>query len=151
VPRIILLDTGPLGYVTYPKDDKEHIECKQWLDSLVLRSVDVRIPEIADYELRRGYLRTSQHAGLKRLDQLKSVIGYEPITTAAMLKAAEFWATVRKQGFTTADDKALDADVILAAQADILRNPESDVIVATTNTKHLNLLVAAREWQDIHP
>ena len=36
-------------------------------------------------------------------------------STAAMRKAAEFWADTRRQGTPTADEKAIDADVILAA------------------------------------
>lgn len=148
--RIILLDTGPLGYVTQPKASKKNMDCSRWLEELLWNNVDVRIPEIADYECRRGYLRVAKDDAIKKLDQMKELLDYVPITTAAMLKAAEFWANVRKRGFTTADDKALDGDVILAAQASLLRNLGSDVVVATTNTKHIELLVTAMEWQDIH-
>lgn len=149
--RIILLDTGPLGYITQPRASEKNLGCSRWLEELLRNNADVRIPEIADYECRRGYLRVAKDDAVKKLDQMKVLLEYVPITTAVMLKAAEFWATVRKQGFTTADDKALDGDVILAAQASILSIPGNDVIVATTNTKHLKLLVTAMEWQDIHP
>jgi hypothetical protein len=43
----------------------------------------------------------------------------------------------------------LDGDVILASQAILVNNYGHEVIVATTNTKHLSLFVDAREWQDI--
>ena len=66
-----------------------------------------------------------------------------------MLKAAEMWAQVRQQGKPTADNKALDGDVILAAQAILIGSEEHPSIVATSNAKHLSLFVAAENWQDI--
>lgn len=64
-----------------------------------------------------------------------------------MLKSAELWAETRKKGKETADNKALDGDVILASQAILVANYGHEVIVATTNKKHLCLFVDAREWQ----
>lgn len=49
----------------------------------------------------------------------------------------------------TADDSALDGDVILAAQALLLATSGSDVIIATTNVKHLSSLADARLWSAI--
>jgi predicted nucleic acid-binding protein len=92
-----------------------------WLRSLVSNGTEVMIPEIADYEVRRELLRADKLKGLERLDALKSLIDYIPLTTRTMLKAAQFWAQVRKQGRSTADDKALDGDIILAAQAALIR------------------------------
>ena len=60
---------------------------------------------------------------------------------------AHFWAEARQQGQPTADDKTIDADVILAAQASTLQ--ASDVVIATTNVGHLARFVPARLWQDI--
>jgi len=64
-----------------------------------------------------------------------------------MRMAARFWAEARQQGQPTADDKTIDADVILAAQASTLQ--ASDVVVATTNVGHLARFVSAELWQDI--
>jgi predicted nucleic acid-binding protein len=61
-----------------------------------------------------------------------------------MIKAAELWAEVRKQGKPTADSQALDGDVILAAQA-----LHADAVVATENVAHLSLLVEAKHWKKI--
>ena len=108
------------------------------------------IPEIADYELRRELLRLNFSDSVSRLDALNTVIGYVPITTAAMLKAAELWASARQAGAPTADAKALDVDVILAAQTVLLGSQVGITpIVATTNVDHLNQFVDARRWQDI--
>ena len=87
--------------------------------------------------------------GLKRLEQLQSVLIYLPITTQVILLAAQFWAEVRQTRKATADPKSLDGDVILAAQAKIAELNENQVIIATTNVKHLSLFVDAREWNDI--
>ena len=68
---------------------------------------------------------------------------YLPLTTAAMRKAAELWAIARQTGRPTAGDKNIDADVILAAQAIALGEPNT--VIATTNVSHLSRFVAAEE------
>jgi predicted nucleic acid-binding protein len=145
----VVLDTGVLGLVTHPSKKSEPRDCKEWLKTLLQQGVSVYIPEIADYELRRELLRLDLGSAVARLDSLKSVIGYLPITTAAMIKAAEFWASARKSGVPTADPKALDADVILAAQTFWLASLMTSPVVATTNVDHLGRFVDARRWQDI--
>ena len=146
---VVLLDAGPLGLVTNPRATPENRECNEWLETLLLNGFQVYVPEIADYEVRRELLRANKLQGIRRLDDLKNAIGYIPLNTEMMLKAAEFWAQVRQQGQPTADNKALDGDVILAAQADILSHDGNSVIIATTNVGHLNRLVTASTWQDI--
>jgi aspartate/glutamate racemase len=66
-----------------------------------------------------------------------------------MRLATELWAETRRAGRITAPEPALDGDVILAAQALSLVRSGVDVIVATTNTRHLSWFVDAREWVDV--
>ena len=105
------------------------------------------VPEIADYEIRRELLRARKTAGIRRLDNLISQTDYLAITTTAMRQAAEYWAEARQQGRATADNKALDGDVILAAQAATL--DRANVVIATTNVKHLSRFTQAMLWSDI--
>lgn len=146
---IVLLDAGPLGMVTNPRGSQEADACNKWLESLLTKGAQVIIPEIADYELRRELLRADKKPGIKRLDELKKAISYLPINTNTMLKASEFWAEARNRGKQTADDKALDADMILSAQAVLIKKTEDDVIIATTNIDHLSLFAKASKWNEI--
>ena len=75
------------------------------------------------------------------------LVEYLPITTAAMRKAAKFWAQARQQGQPTAADNTLDGDMILAAQATTLG--VSNVAIATTNVGHLARFAPAELWQNI--
>jgi hypothetical protein len=135
--------------ITNPKSSSENEACKNWLAGLVYRGVEVVIPEIADYEVRRELLRAGKDRGLGRLDALKAMLGYAPITTAVMLRAAEFWATARRMGRQSADDASLDADMILAAQAGALVRDGDETVIATTNIRHLVLFSSARIWREI--
>ncbi len=135
----IVLDTGPLGKISHPRPNRE---IANWLEGLPRQGVIVYIPEIADYEVRRELIRAELHESISRLDALKTVLNYLPIDTDVMLKAAELWAWARNRGIPTAHPKALDADVILAAQA--LQIP---ALVATENVDHLSLFVDARDWR----
>src|SRR5438132_10558234 len=146
---VILLDAGPLGLITNPRASQETRECNQWIESLALQEIEVKIPEIADFEVRRELLRADKFKGIERLNDLQKYLDYVPLTTQTMLKAAQFWAQVRKQGMPTADNKALDGDVILAAQAAIIKDEGHEVIIATTNVRHLSRLASAQEWGKI--
>ncbi len=146
---IILLDSAPLGLVTNPSASSQAFQCKQWLQSLISNGNRILIPEITDYEVRRELLRANKVKGIQRLDHLINQLGYISITREVMLKAAEFWADVRKQGQPTADNKALDADVILSAQAFTIIAQGEDVVIATSNVKHLTRFVPAKIWNEI--
>lgn len=68
-----------------------------------------------------------------------------------MRKAAELWAWVRNQGQPTASNESLDGDAILAAQA-ILQLPSFDeVVIVTTNLKHISRFeresISVLDWQ----
>ena len=141
---VIVLDTGPVGIITNPNASVTNRECYQWMESLVQQGAQVWVPEIADYEVRRELLRANKARGIARLDLLKNSIGYLPLTTPIMLKAAELWAQARRSGTPTADPKALDCAVILAAQALAVQG-----IVATENVGHLSRFVEARHWREI--
>jgi hypothetical protein len=137
--------------VTNPTASVLNDECSIWLESQIAGGVGIVVPEIADFEVRRELLRINKTAGLRQLNALKTAIGvtYLPITTEAMLRAAAFWAEARRRGRPTADPHALDCDVILVAQANLLADDGNDVIIATTNVGHLAQFVQADHWRSI--
>lgn len=142
---VVLLDAGPLSMITHPR---RHPEIKTWLQDRVRSGSSVLVPEIADYELRRELIRSRKPQSVQRLDRLKLELGYVPITTSVMIQAAQYWAEVRLQGRPTAENAALDADMILAAQAWELSAQFPTVIIATTNVGHLSRVADARLWEE---
>jgi predicted nucleic acid-binding protein len=144
----VVLDATPLGILCHPRSPPLAVACRQWVDDLLAAGRRVIVPEIADYEVRRELIRRNSRRGLRHLDRLGLVLGYLPLTTAVMRRAAQLWAQARNTGRQTASDHALDSDVILAAQALSLGGP---VVVATANPAHLSRYVAAELWQNIAP
>jgi predicted nucleic acid-binding protein len=139
--RPIILDAGPLGRIAHPRPNQD---IALWLQQVLIAGVEVIIPEIADYEVRRNLLLTGLNKSIERLDLLKGSLVYLPLNTRIILRAAELWAEARKSGYPTADPKELDGDVILAAQA-----LEAGAVVATENIGHLSRFVEAKHWRDI--
>jgi len=66
-----------------------------------------------------------------------------------MRLAADLWANARQYGSQTADDKSLDGDVILAAQAMTLGLEPGEMVIATDNVNHLSRFTTSARWQDI--
>ena len=151
--RFIVLDAGPLGLASQARGKRDADRCRAWLGLLDAAGARVVVPEIADYEVRRELLRSGASAGIGRLDQLISVLEFDPISTPAMRRAAEFWALIRRAGFPTAHAQALDADCILAAQATLLGSQGDTVTIASANIRHLTRFpgVDAQRWDAIAP
>jgi hypothetical protein len=144
---LVVLDSGPLGLLSNPSTRGPAAAAAEWATSLIRAGHVLVVPELADYEVRRELLRADRVVGLERLDALVDGLRYEPISTTAMRHAAEFWAQARRRGRPTAPDHALDGDVVLAGQAAALAPAE--VVVATTNARHLARYVDARRWTDV--
>ena len=139
---LVLLDSGPLGIVTHPRaNDEIRKTLKKFSDFTKNKKIQVRIPEICDYEVRRKLIREDFQKSIRVLDQFcherKQLI---PLTSEAMLEAANLWAWTRKKAIPTTNDDKLDGDVILAAQAIcIKREKEFDrVIILTGNPKDIS-------------
>jgi predicted nucleic acid-binding protein len=138
-----MLDATPLGKLARRKPKAEDYAR---LRALTDANVEVMIPEIADYEIRRSFLLHNLHESLRQLDRLNEELIYVPLTTSTMRRAASMWADARRAGRPTAADQALDCDVILAAQA-----REMSAQVITENAAHLSRYGPALSWTDLPP
>ena len=160
---IVFLDTGILGLLANPNKKGEAANCEQWLLGLLSRGVSVVTSDICDYEVRRSLilesLRKPNINSVTSLDELQKLITFLPIDNEVMRNAASLWAEARIQGVPTADDKSLDADIIICAQYKLLEQeyPGRYIVIAiceavsfrTTNVKHLSRFTEAKEWQEI--
>lgn len=112
--------------------------------------VEIVISAAADYELRRGYLwkldrHEDEHRALARLDELCGLLGVHTVSDNVLRDAAGMWAAARRGGYSTASDRDVDWDVIIAAQA-----KEIPAVVVTTNGQHIQRYgVDARDWDQI--
>lgn len=146
---LLVLDSGILGKVCHPLHP-ENTPLALWIESLLQsRTSSVVVPEITDYELRRKLLYLVRFKGtrearlsLDRLNEFVSYARYLPLHSGVMHVAADLWAAARGTGQKTADDKALDVDVILAAQA-----LDCGGQIVTTNRKHLKRFVSVFDWE----
>jgi hypothetical protein len=84
VRSTVALDAGPLGLVTNSRISPQSLACAQWLQALVASGVQVILPEISDYEVRRELLRAQKVKGIERLDSLAGLVQYLPLSTTAI-------------------------------------------------------------------
>jgi predicted nucleic acid-binding protein len=148
----LLLDSNLLSRLCHPTIEANR-PLVGWLERLLGDEqllARVYIPEIVDYEVRRGLLHIALRSGrpttrsVLRLDRLVDALHYLPLNTPTLRRAAGLWAQTRAAGKPTAPPEALDGDVILAAQA-----IEVAGTVATENVRHLSRFVPVVRWQDM--
>ncbi|MDJ0679968.1 MAG: type II toxin-antitoxin system VapC family toxin [Xenococcaceae cyanobacterium MO_167.B52] len=152
---IVFIDSGILGKLCNTNRTEETVAVNNWLFSLLGKGIYVVSSYICDYEVRRSLilesLRKSNIDSIKELDDLRNYIAFLPLTDEVMKEAASIWAEARIQGMPTADEKSLDADVIICAQYKLLEKeyPGRYIVIATTNVNHLSRFAEAKEWNDI--
>jgi len=153
VSRFLFLDSGPLGLLTHPQRSADVIAVAEWLSRCLLSGSQVIVPAIVYYELKRELLRAKKSFGLARLDTFVTATPgrYIPLSDEALRLAADLWARARQDGQPSGDPKALDIDVIIAAQALSFGAAPDEVTVATTNPRHFLQFVNAKNWQEIVP
>jgi len=143
--RFILLDSTPLGLLSHPQGSAIVRSITEWADGLISAKDRIIVPAITHYEVRRELLRAGKAQGLLRLEEFtKAVPGrYLPLTDNALQLAAQLWADSRMDGKPTSSPESLDVDVILSAQALTFGPSAADIVVATSNSRHLSRLSPA--------
>lgn len=149
---VIVLDTFPASSVAKRPGKEPSLldQCRDWVDACEAAGHRVLVPAISYYEvLRELELRqaASQIARLKAF--CLQPRRFVPLTTAHLEEAARLWGQTRRDGQPLADPKALDCDVIPAAQALSLGIPE--LVIATTNPAHLSRYATADVWANRQP
>jgi hypothetical protein len=110
---------------------------------------------LCDYEVRRGLVLAAKKNpninGIEELDELSDIISFLSVNSAVFREAATLWAEARSRGIATADEKSLDADMILCAQWKSLTEEYSGryIVIATINVKHLSRFSEAKLWREI--
>jgi hypothetical protein len=89
VSAVVFLDAGPLGLLSNPHNTPSPLACRQWASRLQAAGRRVIVPEVTDYEVRRELLRVNRPLSIALLDALAQQLEYQPLTTAAMRRAAE--------------------------------------------------------------
>ncbi len=163
MPRVVYLDTGPLGLACHPRPvkDQEPDEFQSWMGNALKKRIRIIIPAIADYELRRELIRNGSVDSIAKLDLIETGrhpnfpgVIYLPLSDPAIKRAAELWAKARNQGLATAGMQALDGDVLVAAQALENAGSTSRFTIATGNVGDIARYVGTRRatlWIDIIP
>jgi predicted nucleic acid-binding protein len=150
----IIVDSGILGQLARPTLGQDSQFLKRWFDRTLIRA-NVCSSKICDYEIRRGLLLAQKQGlvaeGLTILDRLHQIIEFLPVDETILNIAADIWATARMGGQPTAGDRNLDADMIICATWKYLKtyHPGQEVIIATTNIRHLSLFANAVTWEDL--
>jgi hypothetical protein len=151
----ILIDSGVLGKLCNPNSSPEVEAAREQLYALLAKGIYIVSSQICDYEVRRSLILNSMKGltseGIDNLNKLAEFIDFLPVNNTVLKEAASLWAEARIQGIPTADDKSLDADVIICAQFKLLEKeyPGRYIVIATTNVKHLSRFTEAKEWQAI--
>lgn len=141
---VLVLDATGIGQASHPRGVPEFDD---WF-AHAIDLTEVVVPAPSELEVRRELLRTRSTLSIARLDRLVRLLHYEEMNLARWRLAAQLWAEARNRGRPTADPKALDVDVLVAAIA-LSIDTNDEVIVVTANRRHLAQFVDARLWTEI--
>lgn len=152
---IVILDSTVLITLINDSGVEEVKRCVEWFYRQSARGIRFTCSEICDYEARRELIRRNSEASrlnLKNLEGFRAEIEFLEVEKETLLIASEYWALARGKGQQGADNKNIDADMIVAAHWRTTKreNPGRWVTIATDNIRHFKSIgVEANNWQDI--
>lgn len=152
---IILIDTGIVGLLTQPNSTNESTQILDWMYNSLAKSVRVLASDICDYEIRRGLIKARLDGrcsdGIEKLDQLREVIEFLPITNRALAHACVYWADAAKKSQLNAPKHDINFDLILCGTWKVLTEdyPGQDIVIATKNLRDFLRFANADLWQNI--
>ena len=119
------------------------------MDRFWLKSYPPGVPSDIDPSIYPSVVALLEESFSKYRDQrayvcMDKALTFGEIDTLSLALAA--W--LQSRGLPTSDPRELDVDVILAAQALNLGVPANDLVVATTNVRHLSRFLDARLWTE---
>ena len=139
---ILILDTNILiSLVTNPDSSDNTKKCQEWIYKMFARGCTIKIPDVCEYEVRRGLILSTLNriAGstdkISRLDSWLEIFESLSLTREVLIEAADKWAMLQKQGKIRA--KGVDVDLLVLSHLYVERRKNSgrQVLIVTTNLK----------------
>lgn len=91
----ILLDSHPLGLASAPARNPDAVALTDWMEDCLAAGHEIYIPEVIGYELRRELLRAGKTSSVRKLDGLKAIQRFLPVSSPAMLLATNLWNNIQ--------------------------------------------------------
>ena len=85
----VVLDSSPLGVLCKPNHHAQTVAIRVWVANLLAAGRLVIIPEIADSEVPRDFVRNRSLMALSFLNTYGQQLEYLPLSTDAMRMAAD--------------------------------------------------------------
>ena len=119
IADLFLIDTGPLGFASNPGRGRDAGPLLAWMEREGAEGSAIVAPDVVVYEVKRELIRAGKGPGLRRLAEIVAGMQRLAIDATTWDRAAELWAEARRRGIATAKDAALDADMLIAAVAQL--------------------------------
>jgi len=134
ISKVIILDSKPLAEICNPLNYQKTQPLIKFLKD---EKIALKIAEITDYELRRELTLRDLHKGISNLNKFAQRKQIIPLCRESLIIATKLWADLRKAAQPTADNKNIDCDVIMVAQALKLQDRYDQIIILTIDVKDL--------------
>lgn len=131
---VVILDSKPLGEIC---NSLNQAKTRPLIQFLRERKIALRVAEITDYELRRELNLQKLTKGINNLNKFRQRQEIIPLDSESLLVATDLWAELRREAQPTADNKNIDCDVIMVAQALSLAKQFEQIIMLTIDVKDL--------------
>lgn len=153
---IILIDSGVLGILSNPNESATTIKCEEWLYNKIVKGCTILTSQICKYEVKRSLLlcqeqKPSQVSGIQKLAELENLIDFIDVKPPDIETACQLWVQSIVEGIQVAPMMDVNFDIIICAQFKRLEleNPGREIVIATTNLRHLQRFVKADLWENL--